>query len=281
MSFDTTGFSIPLSSTRGLPARRASKFSRFFKKIGKGIKTAAKKVGGGIQKAAKVVNTGIKKVTSSRVGRVLGGSMPWLYPLSTVTYVVAATVDEERAASTKEKIWYKKAQYCWQRQMMTLGDDVGKRDSGSKAKGFKSIIQAIRDAGQRAINAGKKVIKNSDKIKAAFKDAVADISAVVKEGVADVGAALADVGDSISKAGKSLESAKTSGDNVNDGIGESIEELKRAGEKAIEAGKEFEEVGRRSIDLVKRILKLGKNIVQVFGKAAKNIVKASGITGKK
>ncbi|GFR73965.1 hypothetical protein ElyMa_002150700 [Elysia marginata] len=219
--------------------RRASKFSRFFRKIGKGIKTAAKKVGGGIQKAAKVVNTGIKKVTSSRVGRVLGGSMPWLYPLSTVTYVVAATVDEE------------------------------------------SIIQAIRDAAQRAIDAGKKVIKNSDKIKAAFKDAVADISAVVKEGVADVGAALADVGDSISKAGKSLESAKTSGDNVNDSIGESIEELKRAGEKAIEAGKEFEEVGRRSIDLVKRILKLGKNIVQVFGKAAKNIVKASGITGKK
>ncbi|GFS09588.1 hypothetical protein ElyMa_001302400 [Elysia marginata] len=257
--------------------------------VGKGTKKAAVTVGKGIKNAAVAVGKGVKRV-AQKVGIA---TIKWMFPF--VTYKVADNEDEEaEIILAKTEITINKglglvtegARLMAKADAieMSLGNEVHKRgldQNGSKAKGMKTIIQAFRDVAMHVINAGKKVISNSDRIKAAFQDAVVDISHVVSDGVAEVGSAIADIGDSISEAGRKLEGAKTSADNVNDSFGEAVDELENAGRLAIEAGMEFEEVGRRSLSLGQRLLKLGKDLVTVFAKAAKNIWKATGITGKK
>ncbi|GFR73970.1 hypothetical protein ElyMa_002150900 [Elysia marginata] len=286
-----------VASTQVERERRAFKFSRFFKRVGGGIKKAAVTVGKGIKKAAVAVKNGIRKLASTKAGRIFTRvAVPWMFPWSALRhYAVAATVEEEAEiilVKTESSINKGKELVQEGAKLLAKADDLEKSVGNevhkrglddSIVKGFNAVIQAIRKAAERVIKAGKKVISNSDRIKAAFEDAAVDISHVVSDGVADVGSAIADIGESISEAGKTLEQAKTSADNVSEDFGDAISELTNAGAKAIEAGEDFEEVGRRSVNLFKRILKVGKNIVKVFAKAASNIFQAAAlsVSGKK
>ncbi|GFS23586.1 hypothetical protein ElyMa_005136800 [Elysia marginata] len=238
--------------------------------VGKGTKKAAVAVGKGVKKAAVAVGKGVKRV----IQKIRIATIKWMFPY--ITYKVADNEDEEaeiillKTESTINKglgLVNEGARLMAKADDLevSLGNEVHKRGLGdSIANGFKDFIKAIRGVAQRAIKAGKKVISNSDRIKAAFTDAAIDISHVISDGVADVGSAISDIGDSISDAGKKLQQAKTSGDNVSDNFGDAIDELENAGRLAIEAGKEFEEVGRRSLSLGQRLLKLGKDLVKVM-----------------
>ena len=80
------------------------------------------------------------------------------------------------------------------------------------------IIRALREAAERSITIGKKIVDNSERIAAALKDAVVDISAVVSEGMVDVGGAFAEVSESVAKAGVVLAKAKAFTDDLNTGV---------------------------------------------------------------
>ncbi|GFR73978.1 serine/threonine protein kinase [Elysia marginata] len=255
--------------------------------VAKGTKKAAVAVGKGIKKAANAVGKGVKRL----IQKIRIASIKWMFPY--ITYQVADNEDEEaEIILTKTESTINKGNGLINegKRLMakastmekSLGNNVNKRGlDDSIANGFKSAIKAIRSVAKRAINVGRKVISNSDKIKAAFGDAVTDISVVVSNGVSDIAPAIRDISRSISVATTKIQGAKTYADKINDGVDDGIvdtvTELANAGKLAIEAGKEYEEVGRRSLSLAQRLFKLGKDLVKVFARAAKNIWKATGL----
>ncbi|KAK3765106.1 hypothetical protein RRG08_040837 [Elysia crispata] len=257
--------------------------------VGKGIKVSAGAVGGGIKGAAGAIGSGIKGAAVG-IGGGVTGSIKWMFnikPKAAKTVEKEAeiiltetdtTIHKGNELVIKGENLLKKADELEK----SLGSSVDKRDDDQDdPQGVRGIIRALREAAERSITIGKKIVDNSERIAAALKDAVVDISAVVSEGMVDVGGAFAEVSESVAKAGVVLAKAKAFTDDLNTGVEDAATQLETASELVVEAARSFEEVGIRSLNLVQRVFALGKNLFKVIGSAAMNIVKATGITGKK
>ena len=167
---------------------------------------------------------------------------------------------------------------------LSLGADVDKRDDDTAqavASSKRTIIQTLRDAAQRIIATGTKIISNSMKISAALREAAGNVTDVVAEGVADVGPAIVDLSDSLTRATLLLAQAKATAVDISNGVGDTVDKLETVSKLAVEAGKTFQDVSQDTATLVQKIYKLGQKLFQVIKNAAKAIYKAAGFSGRK
>ncbi|RUS68969.1 hypothetical protein EGW08_023270 [Elysia chlorotica] len=234
------------------------------------------------ERRASKFNRLVKKVTGK-----IKDAFSWMSPSY---YGDADTVEEDaekvlvgvkKAISQGHELLLEGEKLHRQADALGASGGIDKRDFNDFKNGLNSMVQAVRDAAERTIEVGNKIINNSEKISNALGSAVANISEVLREGVADVGSAVVDFTVTVVKGANILDMAITTVENIDQGVTDVLDELSTATGLVLDASQNFQDISSRSLTLYQKAVKFGKQLVDVVKKAAKAVYKAAGFSGRK